>query len=192
MSLEPREFPNNPQIWKQVEKGGKVRNAQTGKKKSNFNPNAHRFVKRDPIEGTLSKFEALTLHADTDPDLNQKKKSEIQEAAKKKKKIQQEPPPPPKPKFEELLPSIKANKLREYIEKQSARFDDPVVWLRDVVHFLQTHLEADPRQYGPLMDPEDSLFPFSALSTEIQQVSYITQRRVAPDNTRHDLLPHCL
>ncbi|KAI6656955.1 hypothetical protein LOD99_16257 [Oopsacas minuta] len=168
MSLEPREFSNNPQGWKQVEKGGKIRDAPTGKKKSNFNPNAHRPQKRDPLEGAVSKFNALTLHGDTDPDLSQRKKSETQDM-KKKKKAPQEPPPPPRPRFEELLPSIKAKELSSYIERQSKKFDSEV-WLRDVVRFLQSHLEADPKQYGPLMDPQDSLFPFSALSNEIRQI----------------------
>ena len=169
MSLEPREFPDNPQRWKQVDKGGKVREANTGKKKSSFNPNAHRVQKRDPIEGTVSKFEMLTLLGDTDPDLSQKKNG--QEQNKKKKKIvAPEPPPPPKPKFEELLPSLKADKLSAYIEQQSKKFND-LVWLKDVVSYLQTHLNADPKQYGPLMEPLDNLFPFSALSPEIKKVT---------------------
>ena len=173
MSLEPIEFPDNPQRWKQVDKGGKVRDAPTGKKKSNFNPNAHRPLKRDPIEGTVSKFEALTLHGDTDPDLSQRRKSDGQEQSKKKKKTPApDPPPPPRPKFEEVLPSLKALKLSAYIEQQSKKFNDSV-WLKDVVSYLQSSLEADPRQYGPLMDPQDNLFPFSALSPEIKQVAYV-------------------
>ena len=167
MSLEPREFPDNPQRWKQVDKGRKVRDAPTGKKKSNFNPNAHRPLKRDPIEGTLSKFEALTLHGDTDPELSQRRKSDGQEQSKKKKKT--EPPPPPRLKFEEVLPSLKAHELSAYIEQQSKKFNDSV-WLKDVVSYLQSNLDADPRPYGPLMDPLDNLFPFSALSDEIKQV----------------------
>ena len=170
MSLEPREFPDIPHRWKQIDKQGKTRDAQAGKKKSNFNANR---LKRDPIEGTTTKFEALTLHADTDPDISQKRgkgTNGLDQGKKKKKALKQEPPPPPRPSFEEVLSELSSVELSSYIDRQSKRFEDPLVWLRDVVSFLQTHLEADPKQYGPLMDPQESLFPFSALSNDAKKV----------------------